>query len=152
MRLVDLESEGEIDHNAAVTNLKRYKSLLPEYPMIFAVENAKQSATLTLQLAIAGGAKLTYDETNTYRDDRTTLNPPEAFWQKVKMDDLTSVHFKQKTEEGVLSEVNSGYVDFKAITQRLKTGNYEGELLLENAPTTHSLKDAINSRKYLLTC
>jgi len=152
LRLVDLETEGEIDHNTAISNLKRYKSLLPEYPMIFAVENARQAATFTMQLAIAGGAKLTYDETNTYRSDGTTLNPPEAFWKNVKMDDLTSVHFKQKTEDGVLSEVGSGYVDFKAIAQRLQTANYEGDLLLENAPTTHPLKDAMNSREYLLTC
>lgn len=152
LRLVDLETEDEIDQNTAITNLKRYKSLLPEYPMIFAVENARQAATLTLKLAIAGGAKLTYDETNTYRQDGTTLNTPEAFWQKVKMDDLTSVHFKQKMEGDVLSKVGSGYVDFKAIKQRLKTANYVGDLLLENAPTTHSLQDAINSREYLLTC
>ena len=45
--------------------------------MIFAVENARQTATLTLKLAVAGGAKLTYDETNTYRADGTTLNAPD---------------------------------------------------------------------------
>lgn len=152
LRLVDLDTEGEIDENAAIANLKRYASLLPDYPMIFAVENARQSATLTLKLAVAGGVKLTYDETNTYRADGTTLNPPEEFWGNVKMDDLTSVHFKQKTEAGVLSEVGDGYVDFKAIKQRLQSGNYIGDLLLENAPTTHSLVDALKSRDYLLGC
>ena len=152
LRLVDLDTEGEIDENVAIANLKRYASLLPEYPMIFAVENARQSAMLTLRLAVAGGAKLTYDETNTYRADGTTLNLPEEFWSNVKMNNLTSVHFKQKTEAGVLSEVEEGYVDFKAIKQQLQSKNYTGDLLLENAPTTHSLADALNSREYLLEC
>ncbi|RKU17160.1 hypothetical protein C6501_04465 [Candidatus Poribacteria bacterium] len=152
LRLVDLDTEGKIDENVAIANLKRHASLLPEYPMIFAVENARQSATLTLKLAVTGGAKLTYDETNTYRADRTTLNPPEEFWGNVKMEDLTSVHFKQKTEAGVLSEVGDGYVNFKAIKQHLLSGKYTGDLLLENAPTIHSLVNALNSREYLLEC
>lgn len=152
LRLVDLDTEGEIDENEAIANLKRYASILPDYPMIFAVENARQSATLTLKLAVASGSQLTYDETNTYLADGTTLNLPAEFWSNVKMDDLTSVHFKQKTEVGVLSEVGDGYVDFKAIKQRLQSGNYTGDLLLENSPTTHSLTDAINSRNYLLGC
>ncbi len=150
LRLVDLDTQGEIDENVAIDNLKRYNTLLPDYRMIFAVENARQSATMTLKLAVAGGAKLTYDETNTYLADGTTINPPEEFWKEVKMDDLTSVHFKQKTQVGVLSEVGDGFVDFKAIAQHLQSGNYTGDLLLENAPTIQSLTDAINSRKYLL--
>ncbi len=148
-RLVDLDTEGEIDEAAAVANLQRYNALLPDYPMIFAVENARQSALLTLRLAVAGGAKLTYDETNTYRADGTTLNSPEAFWREVKMSDLTSVHFKQKTKDGVLSEVSDGFVDFRAIAERLRKGNYTGDLLLENTPTLHSLADALRSRDYL---
>ena len=151
LRLVDLDSEGDIDESAAVTNLKRYKALLPDYPMIFAVENARQTATLTLKLAIASGAKLTYDETNTYRADGTTVNPPEEFWGAVKMEDLTSVHFKQKTEDGVLPEVGDGFVDFRAIAEYLKTRHYTGDLLLENTPTAHSLQDAVRSREYLLS-
>ncbi|MCG9127828.1 hypothetical protein JT359_09555 [Candidatus Poribacteria bacterium] len=152
LRLVDLDTEGEIDENTAIANIKRYNSILPEYPMTFAVENARQSASFTLKLAVAGGAKLTYDETNTYRPDGTTLNTPAEFWGSVKMDDLTSVHFKQKTEDGVLSEVGDGFVDFKAIKEYLKSGNYTGDLLLENTATTRSLIDAINSREYLLGC
>ena len=152
LRLVDLDTEGEIDKNIVIDNLKRYNTLLPEYPIIFAVENARQSATMTLKLAVAGRVKLTYDETNTYLADGTPLNPPEEFWGEVKMDDLTSVHFKQKTEDGVLSEIGDGYVDFESITQHLQSRNYTGDLLLENAPTTHSLTDAINSREYLLGC
>ena len=152
LRLVDLDTEGEIDKNIVIDNLKRYNTLLPEYPVIFAVENARQSATMTLKLAVAGGAKLTYDETNTYLADGTPLNPAAEFWGEVKMDNLTSVHFKQKTGDGVLSEIGDGYVDFESITQHLQSRNYTGDLLLENAPTTHSLTDAINSREYLLGC
>ena len=152
LRLVDLDTEGDIDASAAIANLKHYVALLPEYPMIFAVENARQTATLTLALAVAGGAKLTYDETNTYRADGTTVNPPAEFWNAIKMTDLTSVHFKQKTEAGVLSEVSDGYVDFRAIAEHLKTRHYTGDLLLENTPTAHSLRDALRSRAYLLSC
>ena len=152
LRLVDLDTEDDIDALAAIANLKHYAALLPDYPMIFAVENARQTATLTLKLAIAGGAKLTYDETNTYRANGTTLNPPNEFWGAVKMADLTSVHFKQKTEDGVLSVVGDGFVDFPAIAGHLKTQGYTGDLLLENAPTSHSLQDALRSRAYLLSC
>ena len=151
LRLVDLDSEGEINEPAAIANLKHYSALLPDYPMIFAVENARQTATLTLKLAVAGGAKLTYDETNTYRADGTTVNSPDEFWSAVKMTDLTSVHFKQKTEEGVLSEVCDGFVNFGAIAEHLKTRHYTGDLLLENTPTAHSLQDALRSREYLLS-
>ncbi|MYA72016.1 hypothetical protein F4009_10330 [Candidatus Poribacteria bacterium] len=149
LRLVDLDTEGDIDASAAIANLKHYAALLPEYPMVFAVENARQTATLTLKLAVAGGAKLTYDETNTYRADGTTLRPPVEFWRAVEMTDLTSVHFKQKTEAGVLSEVGDGYVDFRAVAEHLKTRHYTGDLLLENTPTVHSLRDALRSREYL---
>ena len=152
LRLVDLETEGDIDEAAAIANLKHYKALLPDYPMIFAVENARQTATLTLKLAIAGNAKLTYDETNTYLADGTTVNPPDEFWSAVEMPDLTSVHFKQKTEAGVLSEIGDGFVDFQAIAEHLKTRHYTGDLLLENTPTAHSLQDAVRSREYLLSC
>ena len=152
LRLVDLDTEGDIDEFAAIANLKHYAALLPDYPMIFAVENARQTATLTLKLAVAGGAKLTYDETNTYRADGTTVNPPDEFWSAVKMTDLTSVHFKQKTEDGVLPEVGDGFVDFRAIAGHLKTQHYTGDLLLENTPTAHSLQDALRSRMYLLSC
>ena len=150
LRLVDLDTEGEVDTSTAVANLQRYNTLLPDYPMIFAVENARQTATLTLKLAVAGGAKLTYDETNTYRADGTPVNPPSEFWGAVKMTDLTSVHFKQKTADGVLSEVGDGYVNFRAIAEHLKTRGYTGDLLLENRPTLHSLPDALRSRAYLL--
>ena len=152
LRLVDLDTEGDIDASVAIANLKHYGALLPEYPMIFAVENARQAATLTLKLAVAGGVKLTYDETNTYRADGTPVDPPTEFWGAVEMTDLTSVHFKQKTAAGVLSEVSEGYVNFHAIVEHLKTRGYTGDLLLENTPTVHSLRDALRSRAYLLSC
>ena len=151
LRLVDLDTEGTIDESAAIANLKQYHALLPDFPMIFAIENARQTATLTLKLATAGGAKLTYDETNTYRADGTPVNPPDEFWGAVKMEVLTSVHFKQKTADGVLAEVGDGFVDFRAIAERLKTQHYTGDLLLENTPTRHSLQDALRSREYLLS-
>ena len=149
LRLVDPSTEGEIQPEVAIENVKRYRSLLPDYPMTFAVENARQSATLTLELARRGGALLTYDEANTYRNDGTTLNPPEAFWGDVKMEELTSVHFKQKTAEGVLSQVQAGFVDFAAIARRLAQGDYKGDQLLENTPTMNALDDALRSRDYL---
>ncbi len=149
LRLVDLDTEGDIDESAAIANLKRYDALLPDSPMVFAVENARQPATLTLTLAVAGGVKLTYDETNTYRADGTTLNDPAEFWAAVTMADLTSVHFKQKTEDGVLSAVGDGYVNFGAIAEHLRTRGYTGDLLLENTPTQHALQDAVRSREYL---
>ena len=152
LRLVDSVSTGEIDAQTAIANVKRHRSLLPTYPMVFAVENARQSATFTLNLAVQGGAALTYDEANTYRPDGTTLNAPDAFWNAVKYPNLTSVHIKQKTADGVLSQVGDGFVDFRAIIRRLKANQYKGDLLLENAPTDQPLEDAIKSREYLLTC
>ena len=150
LRIVGLApTGGTVDPQAAVANVKRYRLLLPNCPMVFAVENSRQPAPFTLDLAVRGGAMLTYDEANTYRDDGTPLNPPEVFWAAVRMADLTSVHFKQKTAEGVLSQVSAGYVDFAAIGKRLVEGGYKGDLLLENTPTDQPLEDAISSRKYL---
>ena len=150
LRIVGLApTGGKTDPQAAVANVKRYRSLLPNCPMVFAVENSRQPATFTLDLAVQGGALLTYDEANTYRDDGTPVNSPEEFWSAVRMEDLTSVHFKQKTADGVLTQVGDGYVDFEAIGKRLVAGNYKGDLLLENTPTDQPLEDAILSREYL---
>ena len=150
LRIVGLApTGGKADPQAAVANVERYRSLLPNCPMVFAVENSRQPATFTLDLAVQGGALLTYDEANTYRDDGTTVNPPEEFWSAVKMEDLTSVHFKQKTADGVLTQVSDGYVDFAAIGKRLVAGGYKGDLLLENTPTDQPLEDAVSSRVYL---
>lgn len=150
LRIVGLAPMGgKTDPEAAVANVKRYRSLLPNCPMVFAVENSRQPATFTLDLAVQGGALLTYDEANTYRDDGTAVNSPEEFWSTVRMEDLTSVHFKQKTADGVLTQVSGGYVDFAAIGKRLVAGDYKGDLLLENTPTDQPLEDAVSSRVYL---
>ena len=76
LRLVDLDTEGDIDDIRCYCQpVKRYKARFYRiFRWFFAVENARQTATLTLKLAVAGGAKLTYDETNTYRADGTTVN------------------------------------------------------------------------------
>lgn len=149
LRLADHESTGEVDQLAVITNFNRYRSLLRNYPIVLAVENALQPATVTLDLAVQGGVLLTYDEANTYRPDGTTLNVPKAFWNAVKIENLTSVHLKQKTAEGVLSQLGDGFVNFAAIVHRLKERGYMGDLLLENTPTDQPLEDAIRSREYL---
>ena len=150
LRLVDLGSESEIDPHIAIENVKRYRSLLPNYPIVFAVENARQPADFTFNLAMGGGALFTYDEANVYRADGSTLNEPEIFWDAVTLENITTVHFKQRTADGVLSQVADGFVDFGAIAGRLKAGGYKGDLLLENIATDQPLADAIKSREYLL--
>ena len=150
LRLVDPTTQGEIDPHVAIANVRRYRSLLPDYPMTFAVENARQPATFTLNLAVESGALLTYDEANTYDNDGATVNTPDEFWRAVKMENLTSVHFKQKTADGVPAQVGDGYVDFGRIARHLAEANYGGDLLLENTPTDRPLEDAIRSRAYLL--
>jgi len=149
LRLADYKSTGEVDPLVVIENFERFRSLLSSYPIVFAVENALQPATVTLDLAVQAGALLTYDEANTYLIDGTTRNIPEAFWNVVEMENLTSIHLKQKTTEGVLSQVGDGFVDFVAIVHRLKERGYMGDLLFENAPTYQPLEDAIQSREYL---
>ncbi len=151
LRLVDPEFSGEVDTSATIVNLKRYGGVLPNYSLILAVENAQLTAPLTLNLAAQGGVLLAYDEANTFKTDGTSLTPPADFWNAVRMDLLTSVHLKQKTSDGVTTQINDGYVDFKAILKRLKKDGYSGDLLLENAPTDEPLHDAVKSREYLLS-
>ena len=55
LRIVGLApTGGKTDPQAAVANVKRYRSLLPNCPMVFAVENSRQPATFTLDLAVQG--------------------------------------------------------------------------------------------------
>ena len=150
LRLVDPEFTGDVDMSMAVSNLKRYSDLLDSYPIILAVENAQPPATITFDVSEQAGVKLAYDEANTYGIDGIPVNSPEAFWNAVKIDSLTSVHIKQKTAEGITPEICDGYVDFKAILGWLKAGGYDSDLLLENAPTDQPLEDAIKSREYLM--
>ena len=149
LRLVDLESSVEHNPEIAAVNLQRYQSLLPSYPIVFAVENAKQPAIQILDLVKESSLFLTYDEANVYQSDGTTIEDLEIFWQEVEMEDLTSVHFKQKASQGVLNQVKDGFVDFRAIIRRLDQNGYTGDLLLENAPSDQPLEDAIKSREYL---
>ena len=147
LRLVDPTSPPEIETDAARSNIDRYYHLSPR--TTFAVENAIQPATEILDLIQDTGTVLTYDEANVYQPDGSVKDDLAAFWQQVEMADLTSVHFKQKTEAGVLTEVSDGWVDFGAILQRLHQDGYTGDLLLENTPSDDPLTDAVNSRDYL---
>jgi hypothetical protein len=150
LRFVDPQFAGPADDSVVVANLERYRSLLEDYPVILCVENSKLSATRTLTLTISGGALLAYDEANIYGVDGSRLNSPADFWNVVRMNDLASVHIKQKNESGVLTKIDDGFVDFKTILRHLKEGRYTGDLLFENAPSDHPLQDTIQSREYLL--
>ena len=106
-RIVDVETDGDLDAEVAVANAKRYKSLLPSYPMVFALEHGRQSATWTLELARRGGCPLIYDQANTFLPDGAARNEPEDFWETVRKEDLASVHIKQRTVYG-FSTADSG--------------------------------------------
>lgn len=150
LRLVDPDFSGPVDTEATVANLERYRSLTPEFPVTLCVENAQLPATRTLEIAIQGGWGLAYDEANTYRIDGSPLNPPDAFWGMVTAEQLTSVHIKQKTAEGITPQIGAGYVDFGNVLRHLITNGYTGDLLLENAPSNQPLEDARRSREYLV--
>ena len=151
-RIVDVETDGNIDTEVAVANVKRYKSLLSSYPMVFAVEHGGQSATWTLELARHGGCPLIYDQANTFRSDGTASNEPDDFWSTVRKEDLASVHIKQRTADGFSTRIADGFVDFKSILKHLTRLGYKGDLLIENTATDQPLEDALVSRKYLLEC
>lgn len=152
LRLVDLEALDPVDSLTAVANLKRYGSLLPQYPVTLAIENALQPAPMMAELAAAGGVGLAYDEANNYLHNGSALNTPEAFWQAMRFKDLVSVHLKQKTEQGVLSCLGDGFVDIPSLVTRLRDCGYSGDLLLEYLPSANPLKDAIQSRTFLMAC
>ncbi|MFH1490795.1 MAG: hypothetical protein ABII06_17965 [Pseudomonadota bacterium] len=152
LRFVALDPVDEVRPEIAISNLKRYRSLLPDYPMIYALENSHQSATLTLQLALKGGVSLTYDEANIYRPEGIILNEPEEFWSAVKCADLVSIHLKQKGPEGVFPRLGEGLVDFQAMFRRLRAMGYTGDFLFENRPTDDPLEDALQSRAFILSC
>jgi sugar phosphate isomerase/epimerase len=152
LRLVALEPVDPVDGQTAISNLKRYGSLLPDYPVTLAVENALQPAPLILELAVAGGALLAYDEANNYQSDGSALNTPEEFWRAVKLEDLASIHLKQKASQGVLARLGDGFVDIAALIERLRDCGYSGDLLLEYLPTAEPLADAIESRTFLMSC
>lgn len=150
LRLVDLTSLISVDFETAKININRYLNLLPQ--TIFAVENAVQPATDLIKLIESTSAYLTYDEANSYQPDGSVKDDLSVFWGRIQMDDLTSVHFKQKTTNGVLTELEDGWVDLRSIMRKLNQSNYQGDLLIENTPSNDPLTDAINSRRYLLDC
>jgi sugar phosphate isomerase/epimerase len=152
LRMVDLGPIETVNSQTAVANLKRYGALLPEYPVTLAVENSLLPAPRIVELAAAGGVGLAYDEANNYLHNGTALNTPETFWQTVRLENLASVHLKQKTGEGVLSCLGQGFVDIPALVERLRDCGYSGDLLLEYLPGDHPLQDAIQSRTYLMGC
>jgi len=152
LRLVSLDPVDPVDQPTATSNLKRYRSLLPDYHVILAVENALQPAPLILELVVAGGALLAYDEANNYQSDGSAMNTPEEFWHAVKLENLASIHLKQKAPQGVLARLGDGFVDIAALIDRLRNCGYSGDLLLEYLPTADPLADAIQSRTFLMGC
>lgn len=151
LRLVDIEPAGEFDPEEAVSNLKRYRSLLPDYPMTYAIEHAHQTVPVTHELAVRGGFLFAYDEANIYIKGGLNPNELEDFWAKVDLKHLTSIHLKQIDAQGFSSNLaREGFVDFALLLNRLVARGYEGEFLLENAPSNQPLEDAIESRDFIL--
>ncbi len=149
VRLVSLVHLDSIDTETAVGNLRRYRDVLPDGRATLTVENARYPASLILDLAGAGGVPLAYDEANNYLPDGKELGNTEDFWQKVRADELASVHLKQTGSSGALSRLGDGYVDFRSLLRRLEEGGYTGDLLFELAPTDDPLEDVLYSRDYL---
>ena len=149
LRLVSLESIEIIDHEVAVANLKRFRNIIRVFSPVFTVENALHSALKLRELALAGETLLTYDEANNYTTDGTELSSAEEFRRSVAIEELASVHLKQKSVLGVLPRLEDGYVDLRGMLEWLRDGGYDGDLLLEGKPTEQPLSDAVDSRNYL---
>jgi hypothetical protein len=151
LRLVDIAPLEEPDPETAVANLNRYRTLLPDYPMIYAVEHAHQTIPQTYDLAQGGGFLIAYDEANVFIKGAAAPGELEDFWNKVNLADLTSIHLKQRDAEGFTSSIAAeGLVDFSALVGRLRAIGYEGEFLLENVPTDQPMEDALESRAFIL--
>jgi hypothetical protein len=114
------------------------------------VENALYPAQEILDLARRAGVLVAYDEANNYLNDGSILNTPDEFWQAVRIENLASVHLKQKNDRGVSTRLEDGFVDLCAIVDRLQVAAYSRDILFENAPSDNPLEDAIQSRNYLL--
>jgi hypothetical protein len=150
LRLVSLDPVEIIDMATAVSNLQRYKALVPDCPVTLVVENALYPAQEILDLARRAGVLVAYDEANNYLNDGSILNTPDEFWQAVRIENLASVHLKQKNDRGVSTRLEDGFVDLCAIVDRLQVAAYSRDILFENAPSDNPLEDAIQSRNYLL--
>ena len=150
LRLVDIEPLAEIDTETAVANLNRYRSLLPGYPMTYAVEHAHQTLSQTLDLALQGGFFFAYDEANIFIKGGPVPGELDDFWAKVELNDLTSIHLKQRVEQGFSNSLaTEGLVDFSVLLERLQAIGFEGEFLLENVPTDQPMEDALESRAFI---
>ncbi|MFC1580855.1 hypothetical protein ACFL4N_08075, partial [Thermodesulfobacteriota bacterium] len=151
LRLVDIEPLAEIEKETAVSNLNRYRSLLPGYPMTYAVEHAHQTLSQTLDLALQGGFLFAYDEANIFIKGGPVPGELDDFWTKVELNDLTSIHLKQRVEEGFSNSLaTEGLVDFSVLLERLQAIGFDGEFLLENVPTDQAMEDALESRAFIL--
>ena len=150
LRLVDLKGETSLDKSAAVFNLRRYQSLLPECPVALAVENSALAPHEILNLAVQGNVHMVYDEANIFYSDGTTLGGTELFWEHVTARRLVSVHLKQKAHDGVHARLGEGFVDIPMLLNRLSSLPYEGDWLFEYQATDQPVQDAIHSREILL--
>ncbi len=149
-RLVSLTPFQDMDTSIGVRNLRRYLQLVPAGSAVLTVENARFPTLLTLQLAKAAGLSLAYDEANNFYPDGKELCGPKEFWKNVRLEDLSSVHIKQRNGTGVLPRLGDGFVDIPLLLSRLRKLGYEGDVLFELAPTKTPLEDALHAREYVL--
>ena len=151
LRLVDPTHAQPLDENTAISNLRRYQSLAPEFPVALAVENSQLPPHVILNLARRCNTYLAYDEANNYRQDGVTLGDTKLFWKSVQNHQIISVHLKQKNHAGVCAHLKEGFVDLPALFKRLHDSSYNGDWLLEYRATDRPIEDADQSREYLLT-
>lgn len=148
-RLVSLAPFQDIDTTVGVRNLRRYRDLLPSGPAVLTVENARFPTLMTLHIAKAAGLPLAYDEANNFYPEGKALCNSEEFWEYVRLEDLSSVHIKQRNGTGVLPRLGDGFVDIRLLLRQLQHLGYEGDVLFELAPTDTPLEDVLHAREYV---
>jgi sugar phosphate isomerase/epimerase len=151
LRLVDLAVEQPLDENTALSNLRRYRSLVPECPVALVVENSQLPPHVVLNLATQSNVTLAYDEANNFHPDGKPLGDTKLFWEHLQNHHLSSVHLKQKDHDGVCARLGEGFVDFPGLLKQLFDRSYDGDWLLEYRATDHPVQDAIQSRKVLMS-
>ncbi|MBW2515072.1 MAG: hypothetical protein JRE21_10950 [Deltaproteobacteria bacterium] len=150
LRLVDLAVEQPLNEYTAISNLRRYRSLVPECPVDLVVENSQLPAHVILDLATRSNVTLAYDEANNFHPDGMPLGDTKLFWDHLQTHHLGSVHLKQKDHDGVCARLGEGFVDFPVLFKQLFDRSYEGDWLLEYRATDQPVQDAIHSREFLL--
>lgn len=150
LRLVDLAVEQPVDESTAISNLRRYQSLIPECPVVLAVENSQLPPHVILHMATQSKVKLAYDEANNFYPDGMLIGDTKLFWERVEGHQLVSTHLKQKNHDGVRARLGEGFVDFPVLLEQLLDLSYEGDWLLEYRATDQPIQDAIQSREVLL--